>query len=236
MLMRRHTVQGIVLVFTMVLLAPRFADAQVDQAVSFQLGYFGVRGEDARIDDDVVLANLPVHLFNVGDFSGALVGGEWLFGFGRTLEAGVGLGAYRRTVPSVDRDLVHPDGREIEQDFRLRIVPITGVVRFFPLGRDEAIQPYVGAGVGFFNWRYSEVGEFVAPDFTIFRGRFVDSGTDLGALGLAGVRVPVGHYFSVGGEVRYQRAEGSLNPEVGFLGDRIDLGGLTGQLVLNWRF
>jgi hypothetical protein len=234
--MRRHSVWGMLFVLTVVLAAPDRARAQADQAISLQLGYFGVRGEDARIDDDVLLANLPVHLFSVGDFSGALVGGEWLVGFGRTLEAGFGLGGYRRTVPSVDRDLVHPDGREIEQDFRLRIIPITGVLRFFPIGRDEAIQPYVGAGVGFYNWRYSEVGEFVAPDLTIFRGRFVDSGTDAGALALAGVRVPVGHALAVGGEVRYQRAEGSLNPEVGFLSERIDLGGVTAQLTVNWSF
>jgi hypothetical protein len=39
----------------------------------------------------------------------------------------------------------------------------------------------------------------------------------------------------VGGEVRWQNAEGEL-PVEEFLGDRIDLGGLTFQANLPWRF
>jgi hypothetical protein len=35
--------------------------------------------------------------------------------------------------------------------------------------------------------------------------------------------------------VRYQRAEAEL-PEDEFLGDRLDLGGLTFQANLTWRF
>ena len=50
-----------------------------------------------------------------------------------------------------------------------------------------------------------------------------------------GVRLPLTHNFSIGGEVRYQRAEGELDASL-FNGDRIDLGGITWQGVLQIKF
>ncbi len=41
-----------------------------------------------------------------------------------------------------------------------------------------------------------------------------------------GLRAPVGASMMLGGEVRYQKAEAEL-PADDFLGDRLDLGGLT---------
>ena len=66
----------------------------------------------------------------------------------------------RSTVHSVYDQKVRDDGREIEQDLKLRIVPLSATVRFLPIGRG-GVEPYVGAGIGAFNWHYSEVGEFI---------------------------------------------------------------------------
>lgn len=221
------------------------AEAQIrrvepTQSIGFNLGYFAVRGEDARVGGDVLLANLfdvePL-AFDVRDFNGATIGGEWLFGFGEFLEGGIGIGYYRRTVPSVYAEVVHETGREIEQDLRLRVVPASFTVRFLPVGRG-GIEPYVGAGLGVFNWRYSEVGEFVdTRDFSIFRDRFIASGTSAGPLVLGGIRFPVGGLWFVGGELRYQRAEGSIDMlDTNLLGDRIDLGGWSTNLTVHFRF
>ena len=65
-------------------------------SVGFNLGYFAVRGEDVRIDDDVLLANLDDLAFEIGDFSGFSFGGEWLYGFGDFIEAGVGVATTRK--------------------------------------------------------------------------------------------------------------------------------------------
>ena len=75
-------------------------------------------------------------------------------------------GRRRRVLPAnraaaSTRDFVDNDGSEIEQDLRLRIVPIAFTIRVLPLGQSSAVQPYFGAGLGIFNWRYSESGEFV---------------------------------------------------------------------------
>ena len=224
----------IALVGGLLIVAP--AQAQ-QQSVSFSLGYFAVRGEDARISDDVLVENLSLFSFDLAGFNNASVGGEWLIGLGEYLEAGVGLGFYRRTVASVYDDFVDADGSEIKQDLKLRVIPFTATVRFLPLGQSGAFQPYVGGGLGLFAWRYSEVGEFVDfSDFGIFRDRFVADGNSAGSVILGGLRAPFGSRFSAGGEVRYQRAQGTVGVGNGFLNESLDLGGLTTQVTFQVKF
>ena len=214
------------------------APAQAQQhSVSLSLGYFAVRGEDTRISDDVLVENLSVFSFDLADFNNATVGGEWLIGLGEYLEAGVGLGFYRRTVASVYDDFVDLDGSEIEQDLKLRFIPFTVTVRFLPLGQSGAVQPYVGGGLGLFAWRYSEVGEFV--DFSnsgIFRDQFVAEGNSAGSIVLGGLRVPFGSRFSAGGKIRYQHAQGTVGVDNGFLNESLDLGGLTTRVTFQAKF
>ena len=84
-------------------------------------------------------------------------------------------------------------------------------------------------------YRYSEVGEFVADNHDIFPARYVAEGTAYGPTVLAGVRAPVGNW-AVGGEVRWQKAEGKDLLEEGFIGDRLDLGGWTANFTFGIRF
>lgn len=223
------------------LLTPVSASAQVTrvesrQSIGFNLGYFAVRGEDSRVDGDVLFADRGSLAFLVKDFNFATFGGEWLFGISDHLEAGVGVGFYQRTVPSVYLDVTHSDNSEIAQDLKLRIVPLTATVRFLPIGRGS-VEPYVGAGIGLFNWRYSETGEFVDfSDNSIFRSRYIAKGNAAGPVVLGGLRVPVSDIWLIGGEIRYQKAEGDIDPLEGFLGDKIDLGGWTTSFTVHLRF
>lgn len=229
-----------------VLLAPVPALAQISRvssvdsrhAIGVNLGGFFLKGEDSRVNEDVLLADLDSLAFQIKDFNGGSFAGEWLIGLGQYLEAGVGAGFYQRTVPSVYRSVVNDNGAEIEQDLKLRVVPITATIRFLPIGRGS-VEPYVGAGIGAFNWRYSETGEFV--DFedgsAIFRGRYIAKGTAVGPVILAGLRAPFGDIWDIGGEIRWQKAEGDTKAsETGLLGDRIDLGGWNAGVTLHIRF
>ena len=83
-------------------------------------------------------------------------GGEYLTALGDNFDAGLGVGYYQRTVPTVYTDFVNANGTEIEQDLKLRIVPFTATVRWLPMGHHNGVEPYIGAGVGVFNYRYSE--------------------------------------------------------------------------------
>src|SRR5215831_15525210 len=99
------------------------ASAQVVQSVQLTGGVFFPRGFDTRVSGDTLVANLidanPL-FFEISDFTGFTFNGEWNISFGHHVEAGAGIGYYKRTVHSVYRDLVNVDGTEIRQDLRLR--------------------------------------------------------------------------------------------------------------------
>jgi hypothetical protein len=213
--------------------------ASAQQTLNFSLGYFGVRGEDARVDGDALVVNRDLYLFDFSDFNSVAFGAEWLAPLGDFVEVGAGIGFSNRSVDTIYEDLVRPDGSEIEQALKLRIVPITGSIRLLPLGRNNAFQPYVGGGIGIYNWRYSETGEFVdlRPGFgqEIFRDSYVATGTSVGPVAVFGARFLAGSNMTIGGEVRYQKAEGDLD-ENDFLGPKIDLGGFHYVATFGIRF
>jgi hypothetical protein len=216
------------------LAAPSTSYAQ--QAFNFYVGGFVPRGEDTRDPDDVLVNNLSFLSFNLKDFNGPTIGGEWLVGLGERLDAGLGVGLTSRTVPSVYADFVNSNGSEIEQDLKLRTVPFTATLRFLPLGRRDAFVPYIGAGVGIVAWRYSETGDFVDfSDGSIFRDTFTGTGGAVGPVILGGARFPVGS-VDIGGEVRYQNAKGDLPVSEDFAGSKIDLGGFNYLLTFTVKF
>ncbi len=207
--------------------------AAQSQAVSFNIGYFWLRGVDARASTDIAKNELvlggPQDLlsYNLKEFNSVTFGADWLIGLGEFLEGGIGIGYYSKTAPSVSLNYVNTDGSEIMQDLKLRIVPITATIRFLPLARRGAVEPYVGGGVGVFLWRYSEVGQFVDSNEGVYNATFVSSGTKVGPVILGGVRLPFGS-TALGAEVRHQWAEGKLDPNVfGALASTVDLGGTS---------
>jgi hypothetical protein len=108
-------------------------------------------------------------------------------------------------------------------------------VRFLPMGHNNGIEPYIGGGVGVFGWRYSETGEFLATDGSIFRENFVTKGSAAGPVILGGIRFPLGAW-GMGFEVRHQTAEGEISFDEDFAGTKIDLGGFTYNFTVHFRF
>lgn len=231
-MLRRVVVGGLV---TMLMsAAPVLAQ---DSVVGLNVGGFLVKGEDSRSRDDVLAENLSFLLFDIKDFNGAMVGGDYYISIGSFVEVGGGVGFYQRTVPSVYARFVDEDGTEIDQDLKLRVIPVTAAVRVFPLSRDLGFQPYVGAGVAFNRWRYSETGEFLDfSDGAIFRDSFVDEGTKAGPLFLGGIRFPLGASALIGGEYRYTSGKVDLDPELGFAGETLDIGGSSLLLTVQFKF
>ena len=211
--------------------------ASAQQSLNLYVGGFTVRPEDARDANDVLVQDQSFLDFHISHFNGVTFGGEWLVGLGNLFDAGLGLGFYQNTVTAIDSfSEFEGTGAPIRADLKLRIVPFTATIRFLPLGHRSGIQPYVGAGVGVFAWRYSETGDFVASDnVTIVHGNFVGSGGEAGPVVLGGVKVPVGP-VAVGGEIRWQSAVADLPRDQGFAGTKIDLGGFNYLLTFNIRF
>jgi opacity protein-like surface antigen len=210
--------------------------AETRQSIGITVGYFAVKADDARGEDDVLFRNHGSLLFDTKDFNGASVGAEWLVALTDYLEAGAGISFYQRGVPSIYR-FADDEGFEIAQELKLREIPMSATLRFLPVGRRGAFQPYIGAGVTVIKWRYSETGDFVDFEDLVFPAAFVAKGTASGPLILAGVRFPVADVWTIGGEVRWHSAEGKTGGiDDGFLGEKIDLGGWTSNFAVHFRF
>jgi outer membrane protein W len=224
-------------------IAPAQASAQ--QSINFFVGGFMPRGPDlaggvisgpgGRGTDDVLVRNGDFLTFKFKDFNGPIVGGGWTVGFADLFDAGIDVGFYRRTSPAIYTKFVNTNGAEIQQDLKLRIIPVTATIRFLPLGHHGPARPYVGAGVGVFSWRYIETGEFLANDKSIFRNTFPVKGTSTGPVVLGGVLMPIGS-AGIGFEARWQSAKGDIAQSLDFSGTKIDLGGMNYLFTLGFRF
>jgi hypothetical protein len=228
-----RVVLAALLVFAVTAGLARPASAQ--QTLTVQIGAFIPKGEDARVAGDVLAINRQYLLFDFGDFNGFLVSGDWSVGLGEYLEASAGFGFYQATVPAIYAEWINEDGSEIEQDLTLRIMPATAVVKILPLGSKKAFQPYVGAGLGIYFWRYSEKGEFVDfYDASVYPASYTQSGTSFGPVAVFGMRGRLSQSAIIGMEGRYQWGEGQLSQD--FLGEKIDLGGFSILATFGYRF
>jgi hypothetical protein len=224
------------LFLSLFVLAGWVVPANAQQSLDINLGVFAPKPEDARITNDVLVVNRNYLWFDIEDFDGFYGEAALTSELGKYFEVSFGAGAYQRTVPSAYADQVHSDGYDIEQDLKLRIIPITAQLRMFPLGHRRSVQPYVSAGAAVNFWRYSETGEFV--DFTddsIYRASFVGKGTAVGPVGAIGVRARMTSQTDIGAEFRYSWAEADLNTN-DFLSDKLDLGGASLLVTMKFRF
>jgi outer membrane protein W len=240
------------LAFTLALVllfAPTAAFAQIRQVgsssanttrntVSFSIGYFGLKGIESRDPDDVILGDLvndqPL-LFEVNDLNGPTFAGEYLFAVSRNIEVGVGLGFSQKSIQTVYANITHPNDSEIEQELKLRQIPVNFTGRFLLLPRGSAVEPYIGAGLTAIRYQYSEVGEFVDEFGIIFPGVFKTDGTAAGPIILAGVRAPIENW-TVGGEFAWQKVVADVPVDQGFLGTKLDLGGWHVKFNFGVRF
>jgi len=247
----RRFVRSATIAVALLLAASSSASAQLVHSLHIGGGVFFPRGIDARVTDDVIVRNffgeaVPARpdltdalAFEMNDFIGGRVFGEWNLGIGRHVEVGASLGYYRQTVPTVYRDFVDEDFSEIFQEMRLQIVPVTFHVRFMPFGTVGQVQPYVGAGFALLNYRYSETGEFLDSNtLQVFQDSFSKRGTAPGGLLLGGVRFPIGgDVYGIGVEGRYTFGSGDTGGlENGFLAEKVDLSGAELNFSFLMRF
>ncbi|HZI81558.1 MAG TPA: hypothetical protein VFD69_18690 [Vicinamibacterales bacterium] len=227
--------KGLVLCAALASASPALAQ---QQTVNFSIGGFVPRGEDGRVTGDVLNENRTFLVFDSDEFNSVTAGGEWLFPIGNFVEGGAGVSFSNRSVPTVYDCCVDNFGDEIEQELRLRRIPIDLTLRVLPLGGSSPIQVYFGGGLSLISWRYSETGDFIDfnSDGDVFTDTFVGSGTEAGGVALAGVRFQ-GRSATGGFEVKYHKADASFEADDdAFAGPKIDLGGWTYQATIGFRF
>jgi outer membrane protein W len=244
--MRRLLVSLSLVALVVSVIAAPVVSAQ--KSLDFHVGGFAPTELAARSADDV-LSQDANQLRGIGSaFQGDSIGGDWLvpilkdpseprdrgwlFINPASFEAGLGVGFYRRTVPTVNAGVVNANGDAIGRALGLQIVPITATLRFLPFGHDDSVKPYIGAGLGIFAWRYSETGQFADAQNNILSAKLADAGVAVGPVLIVGVRVLVGR-LGYGLEIRYQRASGTLPSDQSFAGTKIDLGGFHYLFTVN---
>jgi hypothetical protein len=184
--------------------------------------------------------------FGRGSLAAPRVGAELGIPVGSRLEFVFGAGIAQRGASTEYRDLVDNADRPIEQETRLRRLPLSAGVRFnlVPAGRGvgtiawipRRVVPWVGAGGGVTRWTVRQRGDFVDfTDSTVFSNTFRSRGWAPSAYGAAGVDIGLGPRTSLAIEGRYTRARDRLGEDfIGF--DPLDLSGVAVTAGFSWRF
>jgi len=97
-----------------------------------------------------------------------------------------------------------------------------------------AVQPYVGAGGGYYVWSLEERGDFVFDD-SIFSETFKDDGATLGYYFMAGVAIPFNENWGVFAEGRWHKADDELGGDFEDFG-KLDLSGREFSAGFGWTF
>lgn len=167
-------------------------------------------------DSDIFDQNNLELTFEVDDLNGFGATFGYDHFIGEFVNVGGAVGFYQHDTTVRDREFEFSNGQPIFRDIQLQIVPIEGMVRFLPVGRESPVIPYVGAGVGVYIWEYEEVGDFVIDRFndpTVITGAAFSDGADFGFNLHGGVQFPIGRTATITGEVKWTKVEGDLDEE-----------------------
>lgn len=180
------------------------------------------------------------------DFRAVGVSGEIALLLGQRWEVAGAVGAAESSSSSEYRDFIGRDGLPIEQTTRLRLVPASATLRFYPLERGRSVStlswiptrttPYVGAGAGMTWYTLEQSGEFIEhATGDIFRNSYTSSDNALTVHALAGAT----HWFTarlgLNAEARYTHGTADLSGSYSQY-QNIDVSGVQASIGLSLRW
>jgi len=181
-----------------------------------------------------------------GDFAGGAWSLDAAFFVRPQLAVQFGVGVSSGSTPSVYRNWVDNNDREIEQSSSLRRMPLSAGLRYYlaPPGRSigrlawvpARVAPYVAAGGGITWYHFKQTGDFVDyQTLDVFGSELNSDAWSPSAFLAAGADYALGARVGLVGEARYDWASARLSSDYsGF--DRIDLSGLALTVGLSFRF
>jgi hypothetical protein len=209
--------------------------AAADQAFRLRLGLFTPDGGGEFFDE------LEQDFTGSADDLEDVVGGiDYQHRLGRgNLSMLISADLYEGQMDSSYRDFVDNFGDEIAHSTTLEVVQVTAGIKVDLAPEHAPVVPYVGVGGGVYNYRYEESGDFIdfsTPDDEVFSATLSTEGAVLGWYAMAGLEVPLGPYFSVFAEGRWDNAEeDDLGDDFDGLGT-LDLSGRRIMGGLSWQF
>jgi outer membrane protein W len=195
---------------------PAFADSMF----SLYFGSYTPHGDAASrgADDALVLATAAGESLDLSGFKHGIIGFDGVNRAGEHMEITLGAGYYNQTVDGAYH------GATISNS--LMLVPGSVGVRYLPLASDARVHPYIGGGVAVSYWKLGYEGPL---------GSESSQGVAVGPMFGLGVRVPLGDSaVSLGGELRWQGGHGTTPTDSFFNGAKIDVGGRSLMLTVNF--
>jgi opacity protein-like surface antigen len=171
------------------------------------------------------------------DFSGSrsdlrdvIGGGDFIYHFDRYNAVMFSASYYTTTIGQSYRNFLDQNNNRIRHNTDFDIGSGSVAYVLFPAGTHTPVIPYLGAGVGFYNWRLREAGDFIDFDHgnAIFSAINVDSGTAFAYFFVAGLEIPVTRHLALLIDGRYTKSHDTLGRDFEGFG-RLDLSG--GQVV-----
>lgn len=195
---------------------------------AFRVGLYEPDGESNFWDD-----SFDVFTGNISDFEDTSYGFDLRYAVARNVDVVATVGAFEGDAIRAYRD---PFVSDLSHRAELDVNPFTVGIQAYIGSRDRTFRPFVGAGGGFYWWRYREVGDFYDFDFEeVVTTRFESDGTTLGFYLQAGLEVALSPNWALLAEGRWHYAEDEISDDFSGFGD-IDLGGREVSLGLSWRF
>lgn len=213
--------------------APASAQYGSEHALRLRAGVFTPDGDSEYFTE--AEQDFTGRTDDLEDFVGGI---DYRYDFGGRVGLMVSGDVYEGTWDRAYRDFEDNFGDEIEHRASLEIDSLTAGVVIDLAGERAPVVPYVGAGAGLYSYRLEESGDFIdftAPGNPIFDAELVAEGETFGYYFLAGLEVPIGPYFSLFGEGRWDNAEDELSEDFDGFGD-LDLSGRRILGGVAWRF
>jgi opacity protein-like surface antigen len=153
------------------------------------------------------------------------------------VQLGVSVDGYGRQFDTSYRNYTRPDGSEVQQTLRVRMIPLGLSIRIAPTSRRARLAPYIEFGGDAISYKYEEFGDFIDfqdDSLPVKSDAFVSEGFGFGYHVAAGLKIPISPDFSIVGEGRYQHAKDRMGDD--FRNNEIDLSGWTATVGFNVRF
>jgi hypothetical protein len=231
--MKRGALGGVLVLAAMAAAAPAGAAIGPEHSLRLRLGVFTPDGDSQYFTD----AERDFH-GQASDFEDAVGGADYRYDFGGRVGLMISGDVYEGTWDRSYRGFEDNFGNEIEHTATLEIDSLTAGIVVDLAPERAPVVPYVGAGGGAYVYRLEESGDFIdfdSPGQPIFSADLSAEGTTFGYYLLAGLEVPIGPYFSVFGEARWDSAEDELSEDLEGLGE-LDLSGRRILGGVSWSF
>lgn len=196
-----------------------------DGSVRLSVGLFSPDGDSGFWEESEALFT-----GDIDDFEDMSFRAEFEWGLGERASVLASLGYYDGSSRRADR--LEPSAVHTAT---LEVTPLTLGVLLAPGGRGKRVVPYLLAGVGFYSWQYTEVGDFFTPDGFIEFDAFESDGVTTGLFAGVGIELAIAPATSLFAEGRWVTAEDDLADEFAGFGT-LDLSGSDLSLGVAWRF